>query len=294
MINYDEENQVFQIHTKNTSYVIGLADGVYPGHIYYGRKMEDARCGFLMRTEEAPFTPAVCRREKASFADTFSTEYSTWGVGDFRESCLDVRTAEGQRGCELRYQSHRILDEKLQLPGLPSLFAGKSKAQTLELFCTDEVIGLEVTLRYSIFEDSDAIIRSVSVKNKSEKPLALERVLSACIDMDQNGFEMISLHGAWARERGIVRRLVTYGKQSIGSVRGESSHQENPFLALVTPGTNQEMGEVYAMNFVYSGNFLAQAELSQFDRVRMVMGIHPQGFEWHLAPGECFDAPEVV
>ena len=294
MINYDEENQVFQIHTKNTSYVIGLADGVYPGHIYYGRKMEDARCGFLMRTEEAPFTPAVCRREKASFADTFSTEYSTWGVGDFRESCLDVRTAEGQRGCELRYQSHRILDEKPQLPGLPSLFAGKSKAQTLELFCTDEVIGLEVTLRYSTFEDSDAIIRSVSVKNKSEKPLALERVLSACLDMDQNGFEMISLHGAWARERGIVRRPVTYGKQSIGSVRGESSHQENPFLALVAPGTNQEMGEVYAMNFVYSGNFLAQAELSQFDRVRMVMGIHPQGFEWHLAPGECFDAPEVV
>lgn len=294
MIRYDEQNHVFQIHTKDTSYVIGLAEGAYPGHIYYGRKMEDARCAYLMRTEESPFTPSVCKREKASFADTFSTEYSTYGVGDFRESCINVRTEEGQRGCELRYASHRIFDGKPQLAGLPSLFAGECGAQTLELVCVDDVIGLEVVLRYSIFEDSDAIIRSVSVKNAGTKPFSLERVLSACLDMDQNRFEMITLHGAWARERGIVRTPITYGKRSVGSVRGESSHQENPFMALVTPGTNQEMGEVYAMNFVYSGNFLAQAEVSQFDRVRMVMGIHPEGFEWYLAPGETFDAPEVV
>ena len=31
-------------------------------------------------------------------------------------------------------------------------------------------------------------------------------------------------------------------------------------MALVTPETNQDVGEVYAMNFVYSGNFIAQAE----------------------------------
>ena len=65
-------------------------------------------------------------------------------------------------------------------------------------------------------------------------------------------------------------------------------------MALVTPETTQDTGEVYAMNFVYSGNFIAQAEKSQFDSVRMSMGINPEGFTWKLEPGECFTAPEVV
>ena len=48
------------------------------------------------------------------------------------------------------------------------------------------------------------------------------------------------------------------------------------------------------MNFVYSGNFLAQAEMAQFGNVRMVMGIHSDDFCWNLRPGEVFQAPEAV
>ena len=114
------------------------------------------------------------------------------------------------------------------------------------------------------------------------------------LDMDNEEFEMITLCGSWARERRIQRHELHYGKQSASSAKGESSHQEHPFLALVTPGTNQLQGKVYAMNFVYSGNFLAQAELSQFDSVRMVMGINREEFCWNLRKGETFQAPEAV
>ncbi len=48
------------------------------------------------------------------------------------------------------------------------------------------------------------------------------------------------------------------------------------------------------MHFVYSGNFTAQAECTQFDYIRMVMGIHAEEFCWRLAPGESFQAPEAV
>ena len=78
------------------------------------------------------------------------------------------------------------------------------------------------------------------------------------------------------------------------STRGESSHQDHPFLALKTKGTDQEHGEVYAMHFVYSGNFKALVQNDQFDQVRMMMGIHPEDFKWKLMPGEEFQAPEVV
>lgn len=140
------------------------------------------------------------------------------------------------------------------------------------------LLGMKVTLLYSVFEGSDALTRSVIVENEGKEPFYLEKVLSACIDMDDRDFEMITLPGSWARERHIQRRPLVYGRQNVASFKGNSSHQEHPFLALVTPETTQSTGEVYAMNFVYSGNFIAQVEKSQFDSVRMTMGIHPEGF----------------
>lgn len=73
-----------------------------------------------------------------------------------------------------------------------------------------------------------------------------------------------------------------------------TGHQEHPFIALVTPGTTQTQGDVYAMHFVYSGNFLGQVEVSQHDMIRMTMGIHSYEFGWKLTPGQSFQAPEVV
>ncbi len=292
---YDEKQKLFQLDTKTTSYVIGIADG-YAGHVYYGKKLESLEgLGALLRTGEAPFVPSENMREKCSFADTFPTEYSTWGVGDYRESSLRIRTASGHRACELTYVNHEIFDGKKPLEGMPSTFAENNEGvHTLEIHCEDKVTGLKVILSYSVFDDSDAVVRSVRLVNEGSEKLYVEKVLSACMDMDNEDFKMLSLSGSWARERHITECDVTYGKHSVSSVRGESSHQEHPFIALMTPETTEDTGDVYAMHFVYSGNFMAMAEASQFNSVRMLMGIHPDGFEWVLKPGDAFQAPEVV
>ena len=106
--------------------------------------------------------------------------------------------------------------------------------------------------------------------------------------------ELLTLAGSWARERHMVRRPLAFGKQLVSSFRGESGHQDHPFLAVMGRDAGQEQGEVWAMHFVYSGNFVAEAEVSQFGSVRLLMGIHPEGFEWVLKPGETFVTPEVV
>ena len=147
---------------------------------------------------------------------------------------------------------------------------------------------------YTAFEKENVITRSVRVQNQGKEDLRIEKILSACLDMDNENFSMLSLHGTWARERHIQTGELHYGKQVISSARGESSHQEHPFIALVTNGTEQENGKVYAMHFVYSGNFMAETELCQFDNLRMTMGINPEEFSWLLTPGEEFQAPEVV
>ncbi len=291
---FHEEKRIFQLDTKNSTYLIGLTPEGYLGHIYYGRKLHKEVNACLLRTAEAPFTPSVNKREKVSFMDSFPMEYPVGGIGDYRESCLNVRNELGQMGCELLYQSFEVYQGKKRLEGLPASFGSEGEVETLEITLADGILGLEAVLSYSVFEKEDIIARSVRVSNKGSESLQLEKVYSACLDMDNEDFEMISLCGSWARERHIQREPLHYGKQSVGSVRGESSHQEHPFIALVTPGTTGQQGEVYAMHFVYSGNFLAQAEINQFDSVRMVMGIHGEQFTWNLSSGESFQAPEVI
>ena len=291
---FQEQKKIFQLHTKKSTYLIGITPEGYVGHIYYGDRLFGEADNYLLRLAETPFTPSVNKREKMAFLDSFPMEYPTGGIGDYRESCLDVRNEKGQMGSELFYVSHEIYDGKKKLEGLPASFGTKDEVQTLEITLEDKILGMQVVLSFSVFEQEDVIARNVRIVNGGSGTLRLEKVYSACLDMDNEAFEMISLCGAWARERHIQQGALRYGKQAVSSLRGESSHQEHPFLALAAPGTDQRKGKVYAMHFVYSGNFLAQAELTQYDSVRMVMGIHKDQFGWVLSPGEDFQAPEVI
>ena len=294
-IRYDEANRIFELDTRNTSYRIGIVDEEgFVGHIYYGQKIRPQKCDQFLRTCEAPFVPSKNNRERCSFMDTFPTEYSGNGIGDYRESCIAVKTANGSRTVDLKFVDYDIVNGKPGISGLPASFAGEEEVQTLVVHMMDGGCGIDVDLIYSVFEDENVITRSVSVKNAGDRDIRLTKVYSACIDMDDEDFEMLTLHGSWARERQIERRPIAYGKQSVSSLRGESSHQDHPFMAWMTKGTDQTTGDVYGMHFVYSGNFIAQIEKSQFDSIRAVMGIHSEGFEWWLTPGETFTAPEVV
>ena len=304
MIIYDEKQHIFQLNTKSTSYMIGITPEGYLGHIYYGERLQHIDGGYLLRTEEYPYTPERNKREKCVFLESFPMELPSGGIGDFRESCLDIRDEYGCLGTEILYKEHRIYSGKTSLEGLPASFVTASQmdtedagtaVQTLELICQDRVLGVEVVLSYTAFEREDVITRSVRVHNRGEQTLTIEKIYSACLDMDyEEDYELLTLPGAWARERRIQRRRIGYGRQSAASIRGESGHQEHPFIALVTPGTTQTQGDVYAMHFVYSGNFLGQVEVSQHDMIRMTMGIHSYEFGWKLTPGQSFQAPEVV
>lgn len=295
MITYNKEARTFKLDTPNTTYMIGLVDEEdFVGHIYYGRKLKENDAQYLLRTEEAPYVPSKNNRERCSFYDCFPFEYPSDGIGDYREGCINVRTASGHAGCMLTYVSHEIMEGKPALEGLPATFGAADECATLKLICEDKYVGMQVELLYTVFYDTDVITRSVRVTNTGAQHFFLTKVYSACIDMDNRNFDMVSMHGSWARERHIQRKTLGYGLQNVSSIRGVSSHQDHPFLALVDKSTTQEQGEVYAMNFVYSGNFRAQAEVSQFDYVRMSMGIHPENFCWKLDCGESFQAPEVV
>ena len=294
MIQFNEKTKTFELDTKNTTYVIAICDEEqFLGHVYYGAKISDDAT-YLLRTEEAPFVPSKNNRDRSSFLDTFPTEYPGNQVGDYRESAIAVRDANNHSAVQFVYCGHRILNEKPALKGLPATFAKPGEVMTLEIDVTDPALNLNATLSYSVFEKEDVITRSITVKNASEETIYLTKIMSLSLDMDQEDYQMLTLHGSWARERQMDFRNIGYGKQNVGSTRGESSHQDHPFVALVSEKATQESGSVYGFHFVYSGNFLAQVEKSQFDSLRVQMGIHPDGFCYQLCPGDSFVAPEVV
>lgn len=283
----------FKLDTRNTSYIMGLTQEGYLGHLYYGPYLRHPCSMQGFRLKEYP-SPAVLRREKLAFMASFPYEYPTAGVGDYRESCLDVENSEGMSGCELFYESFHVSEGKPMLEGLPASFAGQERVQTLVITLRDRVIGLKVDLLYSVFPEEDVITRAVVIYNEGEETICLRRAMSAGFDMDNRSFEMIGLFGAWARERHVERIPLHHGRQVISSSRGESSPQESPFIALVNEDTSQTQGEVYGINLVYSGNFEACVDVSMYDSVRVVMGINPSGFRWNLEKGERFTTPEIV
>ena len=292
---FDEQKRIFKLDTKNASYIMGIEDAFgYLVHYYYGKKLNSADVRYMSRTYEPPYTPERNARDKLSFLDSAPMEYPTGGIGDFREHCLEVRTESGHNAVELGYRGHSITPGKGKLAGLPATFGSEQDCTSLTVTLADEILGLQVELQYTAFEELDVITRAVKITNLGRENIYLTKVLSACMDLDNADYSMLTLHGTWGRERRMQYRKLGYGRQGVFSERGETSHQSQPFVALTSPNVTQTQGEVYGMHLVYSGNFHAQAEVDQFDMVRCVMGLSPYNFTWKLTPGGDFQAPEVV
>ena len=292
---YSEKDRSFRLDANNTSYMMKYTEEGYLCHVYFGAKVPDDDLGDLLRFDESPLTPLENNRDRATFLDTTPFEYSCFGIGDYREAAFKILDDKGMTAADLRYKSHKIYKGKPALEGMPATFATDSSGcETLEITLEDKPSGLEVVLVYTAFDKLDVITRSVRVNNVGSRSVQLTRVLSTCIDFDTDKFDMITLNGSWARERAVERCRLHHGKQLIDSIKGESSHQNNPFVALCDNNADEDRGEVFGFNFVYSGNFFAQAEVTQHKKTRFVMGINPLDFTWLLEAGESFTAPEVV
>ena len=296
-IKYFEESRLFKLDTPNSTYMFKIVDEEnFILHLYYGRFLSDEYTDDLGRTSEAPYVPSVNSRDRGSFMDCAPFEYPGHGLGDYRDDAFSVLNPDGFTATSVSFKDYRILKGKPKIIGLPATFGSEEECSTLEITAGDTANGLEIVLYYSVFEDVDAIARSVKIINTGEKypEIKITKVLSSCTEFYGDEYDTVFLHGTWARERNIERKPLGYGKHYVSSVRGESSHQEHPFLGLLSKGADEEHGDVYGFNFVYSGNFIAQAEKSQFDSVRVLMGINPVDFSWRLKEGEEFCTPEVI
>ena len=291
------KDNIFHLSTKSTSYIMGVFGGRLLS-LYYGKrinrlpKIESMISEGIVRT----FSPVDIKENGMSYStDNLTVEYPTFGSVDLRTPAVSVRYADGSEVTKLEYADYKITSGKYALSGLPAVYAeNKDNVSSLKIILEDKVSKLKAELNYAVFEDYDVITRSAVIINGGKTAVDVNRAMSLCFDLRADKFDMITLNGAWARERHPEREAVRIGTQEVSSMRGITSHHENPFFALVGKNTDEQNGEAYGFNLIYSGNFVAGVQKDAYNTTRAYIGINPQNFFWRLEPGESFYTPEAV
>jgi len=294
-ITYDKESKIFNISTKNTSYLFAVTNKGILLHIYYGKKIKQLNSlNHIIEFTSKAFSSTDIPESDAS-TDLLPMEYPCYGSVDLRTPAFNAIYEDGSTVTVLSYKSHEIIDGKPELKGLPSTYVeDNNEAQTLIITMHDSLKNIDIKLYYTAFNEHDAIAKHVEIVNTSTETVSITSALSSSIDFHEADYDFVHLHGAWARERHIQRVPLINGNVSVDSKRGSSSHHHNPFFALASKNADEDNGEVYGFNLIYSGNFIAGTEVNAYNTARAYIGLNPFNFCWQLKPAETFVTPETV
>ena len=291
----ENKNRIFSLNTAHTTYQFFADEHGFLRHLYYGSAIDSFDMRYTEFFSDCGFSPNPGQiHEQRDFSlDTRPQEYTGCGIGDYRISCLSLANDDGSCSADFRYVGHSVLDGKYSIPGLPASY-GSEGFETLQIDLEDPVTGLKLALLYGVFAEKDVITRCAVISNSGNAPVKLYKAASACLDIPFGKWDLIHFQGRHCMERMPERAPVPHGIMTVGSGRGTSSHQHNPFVILAAPEACEDFGQCYGAMLVYSGNFKIEAECSQLQSTRLVLGISDQGFCWTLEPGETFYAPEVL
>lgn len=290
--------QLFHLYNEKISYIINVLPNQQLGHVYFGPSL-----GTL-----APFDQAYLEKKENKSAGTVKffeadnlftladrfQELPTYGTSDFREGAVSVFEEETPLYVDFKLVAFHCFEGKERKLAQPASFASADESQSIVFELVDQERQLEMAITYTIFKGSGTITRQQTLTNTGSKPRTIQRFLSGVLELKNRDFELLHLSGAWLKERHIKTVPLTQGTISVGSLKGASGHQHNPFVALKEQQATNDTGHVYGANLIYSGNFLAQAEMDEWDNVRLMLGIHPEHFSWQLSQGEIFKAPECL
>ena len=291
---WHSKSKQYHLYNEKISYIIGITPVGDLGNIYFGKRIHDKEDMSYVVNRFGLSNVAVDADTESYSMELNRQEYPSFGTTDFGSQAFEIEMANGSKVSSFEYRDHKIFPGKRGLKGLPATYAENDEAMTLEVYLEDEVSKMSLTLSYTIFERFPVISRRAVFTNTGNTSVKLTRALSACLDLPDQDYEWMQFSGAWARERIPQVRKLTSGAVSIESKRGASSANQNPFVIVKRPNTDEFEGEAIGISLVYSGNFLAKAEGDTFGRLRILMGINPDRFSWVLDAAESFETPEAL
>ena len=294
MIRFNEQEHIFHIQTKNTSYVFCVSDHKSLEHLYYGKKIPDDNVKHISNRQIYGHFSHEYRDRRDFNASVQGFEVAPFNSGDIRTPSV-IYNCDGNLDCNrLRYRSHKIYNGRKPIEGLP--YSRETEdCQTLEITLTDDEKKVEFTLYYTVFASVDVISRYQTMKNTSSTTVSVQKFASACIDFYGMDYDVITLEGMYLYERaGVSRNQIKRGTFKNESLTGTTSHCKNPFIALCSHNADENIGEVYGFNLLYSGNFSEEVSVSFLGDTRVLLGISDTGFNWTLKPSDSLCSPEAI
>lgn len=260
-------------------------------HYYYGKKLADREYKAIAMKDEnqCAFLP------EGYTLENYRQEYPSYGYSDLKSPAYDVFNSDGNNISMLKVTDIKTKDGVYNPCGLPHILQKDNTAQTSYITLCDEVINLEVTLIYTVFDEYDVIIRSAKFKNLSDKPIRIDRAYSSCLELYTEKRDVIYFPGSWARERYMERAEIRHGEKiDISNARGGSGHNMNPFAIVCNENANENYGEAIGFSLIYSGNHSTYIESDADLNLRIMQGINPQDFSYTLNPNENLETPQSV
>lgn len=284
----------FHLCEGSMSYVLKILETGVLGHVYFGEAIPSLtrqEMEYMSEKEsKSAGTVKVAKGSPLSYADSM-LEYPVYGTSSFLAPALAIDEDYAPLWLEPVYGSYTIQSDKPDWMQAPQSRPAKG-SETLILHLQDSVNEIDVDLAYTIYPNTSTMIRSAKITNRSNRERILRKAASGVLNLKDDGWNLIHLSGSWARERQVVSQNLVQGRSIVESLFGSSSHQSNPFTALVSSDPKQT--RAYGTNLIYSSCFLAEAEVSEFGMTRLMEGIHPQTFSWQLGAEESFVTPEMM
>ena len=263
----NESKNIFNIQSKNTSYVFGVDNEGLLRHLYWGKKIED--------TEEFDMPILVEVSTNDPVYEITKEEYPVYGSLRYKEHCLKATFADKSRELVYKYDCYEITDNELVI---------KLK---------DTYYEFNINLHYKVYDEYDLIERYVSIKNNSKDIIEIEKIHSGQLHIPYEDLNFSNVHGHWGAEQQRFVQKVNYGKIVIENRRGISSHNHNPYFILDKNAT-ETTGEVFFGALKLSGNFSGIIEQTQYGETLVQMGINSHDFLMKLKPGEEFISPAII
>ena len=261
------DRKLWILDTDHTSYVLGLNELNGLQFLYWGK-------GIVRDQDFVPaHTPEAYAFESPEGMAT--EEYPGWGGMRYDEPCLKVSLEDGLRDLVLKYVSHEI------------------KGNSLDIRLKDIKYGLVVDLSYVVHPHHDIIRKFSVIRNQTAKSLVVESAQSGVWYVPPGvGYRLTYLPGRWAGENQITREIIHQGRKVLDSRRMVTSHQMNPWFAIDYGGeANEEYGRVWFGALGWSGDWRLVVEQTPNQQVRVTGGYNDFDFGYLLKPGEALSTP---
>ena len=284
------KDNYFLLSTNRTMYVFHYNSAGLLIHDYYGVKIDICDFKSLEAKTEGGFGSSILYEGKPQqYVGNLGLEYSSPGIGDYREPLITLFHPEIGFYSNFKYQSHEITRDAIK--PLPASY-GEDNILRIDLY--DEILAIKLELYYKVFLDSNIISRYARLINESKKNITINRLFSMQLDFKDDGYIMMTFEGDWAKERHLVEKKLISGIYINDAKSGASSNTRNPLVILKKNNTDELSGPCYGFNLIYSGNHKTTVEVTSLKTMRLLLGINDFAFNHIIPPQEEFITPEAV